>query len=79
MYIAGYETKPECRAGNYLRHIITTAISHHSDKNALHGPYDELLKDADVMDHCFYNADFPVDEREADRYGKLLMEFGIGL
>ena len=59
--------------------IITTAISHHGDKNAIHGPYDEVLKDADVMDHCLYNADFPIAEWEADRYERILVEFGIGL
>ena len=35
--------------------IITTAISKHSDKSTVNEPYDELLKDADVMDHCLYN------------------------
>ena len=55
---------------------ITTAISRHSDKKTVHGPYDELLKDADVMSHCFYNHDFPVSEWEIDRYNSLLAEFG---
>jgi len=31
--------------------IIITAISRHNDKNTVHKPYDELLKDADVMSH----------------------------
>lgn len=57
--------------------IITTAISRHSDKEHIHEPYDELLKDADVMDHCLYNTAFPVAQREMERYCKLLMEFGI--
>ena len=57
--------------------LITTAISKHSDKSAVHEPYDELLKDADVMDHCFYNADFPIAEWEVDRYKNLLIEFGL--
>lgn len=57
--------------------IITTAISRHSEKNVVHGPYDELLKDADVMSHCFYNHDFPVAEWEMARYKNLLAEFGI--
>ncbi len=57
--------------------IITTSILKHSDKSAVHEPYDELLKDADVMDHCFYNADFPIAEREANRYNNLLIEFGL--
>jgi len=57
--------------------IVTSAISKHSDKNTIHEPYDELLKDADVMDHCFYNADFPIAEWEAVRYKNLLVEFGL--
>lgn len=57
--------------------LITTAISNHSDKCNVHGDYDELLKDADVMDHCFYNNDFLINEREIVRYRKLLAEFGI--
>ena len=57
--------------------IITTAISRHSDKFATHEPYDELLKDADVLDHCFYNPDFPIAEHEIFRYKNLLMELGI--
>ena len=56
--------------------IITTAISRHSNKQEVHEPYDELLKDADVMSHCFYNHDFPVSEWEVDRYKNLLVELG---
>ena len=56
--------------------IITTAISKHNDKQVIHDPYDELLKDADVMSHCFYNPDFPVSEWEIERYKNLLDELG---
>ena len=57
--------------------IITAAISKHSDKSTVDEPYDELLKDADVMDHCLYNADFPIAEWEVVRYKNLITEFGI--
>lgn len=57
--------------------IITTAISRHSDKEYIHEPYDELLKDADVMDHCLYNTAFPIAQREIERYHNLLIEFGL--
>jgi len=57
--------------------IVATAISKHSDKSTVHEPYDELLKDADVMDHCLYNADFPIAEWEVVRYRNLLIEFDI--
>jgi len=42
--------------------IITKAISRHSDKKVTNKPYDELLKDADVMSHCLYNHNFTVSE-----------------
>ena len=57
--------------------IVTTAISRHSDKEHIHGPYDELLKNADVMDHCLCNPAFPISERNMERYRNLLTEFGI--
>ena len=57
--------------------VITTAISKHSDKDTINEPYDELLKDADVMAHCFYNADFPIADWEMVRYKNLLAELGL--
>ena len=65
--------------------IITTAIYWHSKKRKFHGPYEELLKDADVMSHFFYNTDFPIKymgmfphlEKGRARYEKILMELGI--
>jgi len=56
--------------------VITTAISRHSKKRKFHEPYDELLKDADVMSHSFYNMDYPLIEKDAARYYKLLEELG---
>ena len=56
--------------------IITTAISRHSKKRKLHDPYDEVLKDADVMSHCLYNTDYPPIEKDALRYKRLLEELG---
>jgi HD superfamily phosphodiesterase len=58
--------------------IITGAISWHSKKRLTHEPYDEVLKDADVLAHCLYNPDFPVADKEIARYEKLLREFSIG-
>ena len=57
--------------------IISTAISRHSDKNTVHLPYDEVLKDADVLHHCFYNPSYPVADHEVERYNNLLVELGI--
>jgi uncharacterized protein len=56
--------------------IITTAISRHSDKEEVRLPYDEVLKDADVLHHCLYNPSFPVKQHEQSRYNNLLIELG---
>jgi uncharacterized protein len=34
---------------------IESSIAHHSDKQTIDGPYDEVLKDADVLQHDLYN------------------------
>ena len=57
--------------------IISTAISRHCDKSSIHEPYDEILKDADVLSHCFYNPDFPIDKGEVERYKNVLDELGL--
>jgi putative nucleotidyltransferase with HDIG domain len=55
---------------------ITTAISTHSKKRKGHEPFAELLKDADVLSHCMHNPDFPIADKEAERYKNLLAELG---
>lgn len=57
--------------------LVCTAIGRHSDKAAVDGLYDELLKDADVMQHRFYNPCFPVKEHERLRYEGMLGELGV--
>ena len=57
--------------------VITRAISKHNKKRKIHGPYEEALKDADVLDHCFYNPIYPVLEKEINRYNSLVEEFGL--
>lgn len=56
---------------------IAVAISRHSDKEAVHQPYDEVLKDADVLHHCLYNPSFSIKEQEKARYNNLLNELGV--
>ena len=56
--------------------IICHAIEHHSDKAGVHGPFDELLKDADVLAHHLYNTLFPVIDKEKDRLPAVLAELG---
>ena len=57
--------------------VITSAIYHHDDKYAVDGPYDEVLKDADVMHHVMNDLSKPVKEKEQARYEKLCEEFGL--
>ena len=57
--------------------LICTAIYHHSDKNAFHGPYEELLKDADVLQHYLYNTSDYIQSNETTRLYALLKELKI--
>lgn len=57
--------------------LICNAIYNHSDKANTHSEFDEILIDADVMQHCLYNTSFEVMEHEKKRYEKLLKEFHV--
>ena len=57
--------------------MICSAIYHHSDKQVTDGPMDELLKDADVLDHCLKDSSKAVKEKEQARYNSICHEFGI--
>ena len=57
--------------------MICSAIYHHDDKMVTDGPMDEVLKDADVIDHCLKDSSKPVKEKEQARYDKLCAEFGM--
>ena len=48
--------------------MICSAIYHHDDKLAVDGPMDEILKDADVIDHCYNDVSKNVKEKEQARY-----------
>ena len=56
--------------------LICSAIYHHSDKDAIDSPFDEILKDADVMQHWLRNPAEPLF-RERERVMKLCAEFGL--
>lgn len=56
---------------------ICSAICHHSDKALHHSSFDEVLKDADVLQHCLYNPLFEVAEHEKVRFHHLKSEFGM--
>lgn len=50
---------------------ICTAIYRHSDKEIIQNGLDEILKDADVLQHVLYNPLFEVKETERERYERL--------
>jgi len=57
--------------------LICTAIYNHSDKSIAQGWLDEILKDADVMQHVLYNPLFDIKWQEQKRFELLQKEFGI--
>ncbi|MBR3431646.1 MAG: metal-dependent phosphohydrolase, partial [Clostridia bacterium] len=57
--------------------IICDAIWHHDDKASIDTPFAEVLKDADVIDHCLTDPTKEIKEKERSRYKKLCREFGL--
>jgi len=57
--------------------VVCSAISRHGDKAARHGSFDELLKDADVLEHLLYHPDLPPLEAHAARRAALRLELGL--
>ncbi|MHB1294248.1 MAG: HD domain-containing protein [Anaerolineae bacterium] len=56
---------------------VSTAIRNHSDKLRVDAPLDELLKDADVLQHALYNTALPLRESNRPRYQRLAQELGL--
>lgn len=57
--------------------MICSAIFNHSSKGSKHSSFDEVLIDADVLQHCLYNPIPEVAEHEKQRYENLKVEFGL--
>ena len=57
--------------------IISQAIFNHSDKYAAHASLDEILIDADVMQHCLYDPNVEIAPHEKQRFEHLAKEFGL--
>jgi len=55
--------------------LICTAIYNHSDKEIIHSWLDEILKDADVMQHVLYNPLCDIKQHEQKRFELLQKEF----
>lgn len=58
--------------------MICSAVYNHSDKSEIHSEFDEIIKDADVMQHWLRNPKEPMwyDKRRVE---KLCLEFGLQL
>ena len=59
------------------KNLICTAIYNHSDKDMVHNSLDEILKDADVMQHALYNPMCDIKKNEKERYSLLGKEFNL--
>ena len=59
--------------------MICSAIYHHGDKLTVDSPFDELLKDADVISHTLNDPTKAIKEKEQARYESLCKEFGMEL
>lgn len=57
--------------------VICSAIWHHDSKAEVDGPMDEILKDADVIDHSLSDPTKEVKAHEVARYAKLCAELGL--
>ena len=55
---------------------IRLAIYRHSDKAVVHRPFDEILKDADVLQHILYDPTFGASAYERPRFEAVLRELG---
>lgn len=62
---------------DYETKIICDAIYTHSEKGLIHSDFNEILIDADVLQHCLYNPMIEIVQHEKNRYEKLKTEFGI--
>jgi len=57
--------------------MICSAIHNHSSKDRKFSKFDEVLLDADVMQHVLYNYSAPIMEHEKKRFESLIEEFSL--
>ena len=57
--------------------VTCEAIANHSAKEKLDGVLDELLKDADLLQHYLYNPALTADAPRTDRLVNLFRELGL--
>lgn len=56
---------------------ICQAIYNHSSKGQVDAPLDEVLKDADVLQHCLFDPTDSIPKNERVRYEQLKKELGL--
>jgi uncharacterized protein len=56
---------------------VRQAIAHHSDKAGAHGPYEELLKDADILQHYLHDLAVPLTPAKEERLNRTLQQLGF--
>jgi HD superfamily phosphohydrolase YqeK len=66
----------KCFAGDEIN-AICSAIYNHSSKGGKFSAFDEVLIDADVMQHCLYNPLIDIAGHEKQRYENLRIEFDL--
>ncbi|MDP3386534.1 MAG: HD domain-containing protein [Eubacteriales bacterium] len=60
--------------------IIANSISRHSKKKKIDGPYEEALKDADLLERVFFMGDRGKSEsKKRERISHLLDDFGLSI
>jgi len=58
-------------------HMVSRAVYHHSDKAEINTSFDEVIKDADVFQHSFYDPMSDVAPHEKERYLALKKELDL--
>jgi len=64
---------------NMETETICSAIHNHSSKGGQFSSFDEILIDADIMQHCLYDMTKPIMEHEIKRFNGLIDEFGLNI
>jgi len=57
--------------------IICNAVKNHGYKDRIHTPFDEVIKDADVLDKQLNNVNIPIHPVHEKRFFNLINEFGL--
>lgn len=77
--VSGFSWKTEYQSPFSQDEIeqICQAIYNHSSKGQVDAPLDEVLKDADVLQHCLFDPTDRIPKKERERYEQLKKELGL--